>query len=85
MRATSILNQQKNKIYVWFCSTVAIRASQRAIVEMDPAWCGGAYGDGPDACPLRGMGVARALGTTFYRSRQACSPPPLSLSLSLSL
>jgi homoserine acetyltransferase len=48
-------------------STVAIRSVQRAIVEMDPAWNQGNYADG--AGPLAGMGVARALGTTYYRSR----------------
>eukprot|EP00808_Paulinella_micropora_P027832 g6606.t1 len=48
-------------------STVALRSIQRKAVLADPAYQGGCY---PDGCgPVSGMGVARAIGTICYRSR----------------
>lgn len=49
-------------------TTQALRAVQRALVESDPCWHHGEYTDGHG--PLLGLGLARAMGTIFYRSRE---------------
>ena len=41
---------------------------QRALVESDPCWQRGDYADGHG--PALGLGLARAMGTIFYRSRE---------------
>lgn len=49
-------------------TTQAFRAVQRALVESDPCWRAGHYPLGTG--PALGLGLARALGTILYRSRQ---------------
>lgn len=48
-------------------STVALRTVQRSAIALDPAFKEGWYAD--DELPIRGMGVARKIGTINYRSR----------------
>eukprot|EP00940_MAST-03C_sp_MAST-3C-sp2_P000497 g497.t1 len=57
--------------------TVALRSVQRSAIALDPAFCNGMYNaydededDKPMSLPLRGMGVARKIGTINYRSRK---------------
>ena len=47
----------------------AIRATQRKAILSDPDWAGGDYEDTPARAPVRGLRLARELGTMFYRSR----------------
>jgi homoserine O-acetyltransferase len=49
-------------------TTQALRAVQRALVESDPCWQRGEYADSHG--PALGLGLARAMGTIFYRSRE---------------
>lgn len=47
--------------------TAAIRHLGRRVIQLDPAFAGGAY-DPPG--PMAGLSLAREIGTLFYRSRE---------------